>query len=177
MCKPKGLDLQKVVFCTAVPQFNEGKRDRHNTFNTALTAHGVTILKGHHVFDETAQKHSEKQSDINVALSLILDGIDDIYDWAFLVSADSDQAATARVFSERLPNKKLVGVAPPNRRVPDKASPYFAASFVLSRDQIEEAIMPAFVPTKSGALLRRPNDYAPPAGWMHPDDRPKKKRA
>jgi len=34
--------------------------------------------------------------------------------------------------------------------------------------------MPASVPTTSGKLLRRPNEYAPPADWLHPDERPEK---
>lgn len=122
MCKPHALTLQKVVFCTAVPQHLPDKRDRHNSYNNALIAKGVTVVKGHHVFDPTAQKYSEKQSDIHVALSVILDGIDEVYDWAFLVSADSDQAATAKHFSERLPHKKLVSVAPPNKEVPQEGS-------------------------------------------------------
>lgn len=35
--------------------------------------------------------------------------------------------------------------------------------------------MPAFVPSRSGNLIRRPAEYAPPAGWVHPNDRPKHK--
>src|SRR3546814_6946805 len=104
MCAPKDLDLQKVVFCTAVPrrEHSPGQRDRHNRFNSALISKGVEVLKGHHVYDPDAGKHSEKQSDINVALSVIIDGIDDVYDWAFLVRADSNQAATADRKSTRL---------------------------------------------------------------------------
>ena len=167
ICKPQKFVLQKVVFCTAVPQFDHGKRDRHNTFNAAQAAYGVTILKGHHVFDETAQKYNEKQSDINVALALILDAVDNLYDAAFLISADSDQAATARVFSERFPDKKLIGVAPPNKQVPQKAVQYFSSHFALKKEQIENTIMPSMVQGASG-FIRRPAEYAPPDGWLPP---------
>ena len=171
---PNALQLMKVTFCTAIPDHLTDSRDRHNTYNNALAAKGVRIVKGHHVYDPTAKKYSEKQSDINVALCLILDGIDDLYDWAFLVSADSDQAATARHFSERLPHKKLVSVAPPKKPVPKKSIPYSYKHFALTKQMIEEAVMPAFVETPRGTFIRRPVTYAPPDSWVHPKDRPKK---
>jgi hypothetical protein len=173
-CIPKDLTLKKVVFCTAVPDHFPEKSNRHNTFNRALASYGVTIIKGHHVFDPTAQKYSEKQSDINVALSVILDGIDDIYDWAFLVSADSDQAATAKFFAERFPEKKLVAVAPPTKDVPQKSLPHVETHFTISKDQIESCVMPELVQGKTG-WIRRTVEYKPPIWWMHPDQRPKKK--
>jgi hypothetical protein len=175
MCRPRNLALVKVVFCTAVPTHAPDKRDRHNTYNNALSAKGVSVVKGHHVYDPTAQKYTEKQSDINVALALILDGLDGVYDWAFLVSADSDQAATAKHFTERLGQKSLVSVAPPNKEVPQKSLPYSKAHFVLSKQMIEACVMPAMVKTPKGTWIRRPDEYAPPKGWVHPDDRPKKK--
>jgi hypothetical protein len=42
MCERHDTRLVKVVFCTAV-QDDEGKRDRHNTYNAALRAMGVTV--------------------------------------------------------------------------------------------------------------------------------------
>lgn len=175
MCAPKGLFLQKVVFCTALPDHDMDKHARHVSFNSAQIACGVTVMKGHYVYAPDLGKYTEKQSDINVALTLILDGVDDIYDWAFLVSADSDQAATARVFKERFPTKKLVAVAPPNRDPPHKSRPYVESAFTLKKEQIEAAIMPAMVPSLKGGFVRRPDVYAPPDWWVHPDDRPTKK--
>lgn len=175
ICRPHGAKLVRVVFCTAVPDDNAGKRDRHNTFNAAQRACGVTVVKGHHVVDPETQKRSEKQSDINVALNLILDGVDDVYDMAILVSADSDQAATARVFGERFPDKRLLAVAPPGRRVPDKVMPYAFASFTLTKSHIDECVMRENVTGLTGRQIPRPTEYAPDATWLHPDDRPKGK--
>jgi NYN domain len=176
MVRPHDLKLVKVTFCTAVPDHLPASRDRHNTYNNALAAKGVTVVKGHHVYDQSAGKYSEKQSDINVALSLMLDGIDDVYDWAFLVSADSDQAATAKCFSERLPGKKLVSVAPPNRSVPSKCIPFSHKHFSISKHMVEAAVMEGFVQTPRNTLIRRPTEYDPPLGWVHPRDRPAKKK-
>jgi len=172
ICGPHGVELVKVVFCTAVPAHLSDSRDRHNTYNAAQRANGVTVVNGHHVHDGV--KWNEKQSDINVALNLMLDAVDDVFDMAILLSADSDQAATARTFKERFPEKRLLGVAPPNRPVPTKVQPYCFAHFSLPEAKIEHCVMGDMVPGKNG-MIRRPAEYTPTDGWMHPDDRPKGK--
>jgi len=169
ICEPHDAQLVKAVLCTAVPSHYADKRDRHNTYNAAQRAQGVKVVLGHHMHD--GEKWNEKQTDINVALSLILDGADDVYDIAILVSADSDQGATARVFKERFPSKRLLAVAPPARSVPDKVKPYAWKSFSLSIPTIERCVMAETIQGKTGLILR-PESYAPPEGWLHPDDRP-----
>jgi hypothetical protein len=175
VCAPNGHSLVKVVFCTAMPLHKPASLARHQVFNQAQVMRNVEIVKGHYIWNDEIQNYSEKQSDINVALSLILDGIDDAYDWAYLVSADSDQAATARVFKERLPFKKLAVVAPPGRKPPDKAVPYADLHFAMKKEDIERTLLPQFI-LQSGGSIRRPSDYDPPNGWLAPDARPKRKR-
>lgn len=172
-CQKDGHSLEKVVFCTAVPAHLPEKRDRHNIFNAAQRARGVIVMHGHHVFEPDKDKYAEKQSDINVALSLIVDGIDDVYDVAYLVSADSDQVATARAFTERLATlgKQLIGVAPLGRSVPVGYKKYGIKGFALTKYQLEQCVMPELVQGKSGMIVR-PTNYAPPSGWVHPDNRP-----
>jgi len=183
---PKGQQLVKVLFCTAVPSANQGvgKRDRHICFNKAQRACGVTILEGHYVPENVEidgeptgeTKWTEKQTDINIALELVMDGLDDLYDVALLLSADTDQVATARVFHERLKakGKTLVGVAPPDRSAPQGYSLYKIPTVKLRRYDIERCIMPAQI-EHEGTLIVRPDAYAPQAGWVHPDERPRGK--
>lgn len=172
ICEPHKATLVKAVFCTAVPAHLPDSRDRHNTYNAAQRANGVTVVNGHHIHD--GEKWNEKQSDINVALHLMLDAIDDIFDIAILLSADSDQAATAKLFRQRFPDKRLLGVAPPNKTVPNKVQPHCFAHFSLSEATIERCVMGESVQGKTG-LINRPEQYAPTGGWMHPDQRPKEK--
>jgi hypothetical protein len=186
LVEPHGQDLVKVLFCTAVPSVRQdaGQRSRHERFNDAQRAYGVQIIPGHYVPEPIEEngiptgdvKWTEKQTDINVALELIMDGLDDLYDVALLLSADTDQVATARVFSERLApkGKKLVGVAPPDRSAPQGYAKYGVRSVTLKKADIERCIMPDVVmlgPTP----IHRPVEYEPPAGWVHPKDRPKGK--
>ena len=172
ICEPHGANLVKTVFCTAVPTHMPDSRDRHNTFNAAQRANGVEVVNGHHIHD--GEKWNEKQSDINVALHLILDAVDDKYDLAILLSADSDQAATAKIFCERFPEKWLLGVAPPTKAVPNKVQSFCFAHFALPKLTLERCVMGETVQGKTGPI-HRPQTYAPPLGWVHPDDRPKGK--
>lgn len=186
LCEKGGQRLVRVVFCTAVPKIERdaGKHDRHIKFNSAQMARGVTVILGHYVpepIEHNGQatggtKWTEKQTDINVSLSLLFDGVDDIYDVAFLLSADTDQVATARVFTERLKplGKTLIGVAPPNRATPTGYSQFGIRGLVLSKYQIERCVMPDVIAGPDKAITR-PAEYAPPVGWLHPNDRPKGK--
>jgi hypothetical protein len=170
LCAAEGLSLVKVVFCTAVPKHLPGSFERHITFNNAQVARGVEVLKGHHVPE--GGRYSEKQSDINVALSLMLDGEDDVYDTAFLLSADSDQVATARFFKERLApkGKQLLAAIPLGKTFPTD----YAGLGVQRRDvsvaMLEWCVMDAQVQGRKG-LINRPPEYEPPEGWQHPRDR------
>lgn len=162
----------KVVFCTAVPDDMSDSRDRHLTYNAALIATGVTVLKGHHITAPNG-KRLEKQSDVNLALSLMMDGEDNVYDIAYLLSGDSDQAATGRFFKERFGTaKKLIGVGTPSRPVAEKLTTYTHSNFEMTKDHLDQAVFPAFVPGRTGNLIRRPDAYEPPSWWVHPDDRP-----
>lgn len=178
LCEAEGLKLVKVVFCTAVPKHLPDSRDRHNTFNAAQIAQGVTIIKGHHVPepDKGAGVYSEKQSDINLALSVILDGLDDVYDTAILLSADSDQVATARAFKDRLAphGKVLIGAVPFERSFPTDYTSLGVRVLTVTKADLEKCVMPEQVPGKTGPI-NRPGPYAPPEGWVHPNDRPKGK--
>jgi hypothetical protein len=174
LCKPENLRLVKVVFCTAVPNHLPGSFERHLTFNNAQAARGVEILRGHHV--PANGTYSEKQSDINVALSVICDGEDDVYDDAFLLSADSDQVATAKFFNCRLaPNgKRLFAAIPLSQTYPTDYKGLGIPRRNISISMIERCVMKEHIAGSKGIILRPP-EYDPPTGWVHPDDRPKGK--
>ena len=174
LCKPESLQLVKVVFCTAVPNHLPGSFERHLTFNNAQAARGVEILRGHHVPADGS--YSEKQSDINVALSVICDGEDDVYDDAFLLSADSDQVATAKFFNNRLApkGKRLFAAIPLGQTYPTDYKGLGIPRRNISIPMIERCVMDEQINGLNGLILR-PSEYDPPSGWVHPDDRPKGK--
>ncbi len=156
-----------------------GSRDRHNTYINALRAVGVHYVPGHYVAEpircgycgDHSERPIEKQTDINMALRILTDAQDGLVDHVYMLTADSDHAATARVLKERVPGVKLTSVAPPNRPVSSKIMGFADARINLTRLHIERSVLPPFVRGKTG-FIRRPRDYDPPEGWVHPDKQP-----
>jgi hypothetical protein len=138
-------------------------------------------VKGHYVHEDVDCSHcrkgwkrpTEKETDINVALSLITDAQDGVFDKAYLVTADSDQAATARVFRDRFPDKQLVTVAPPGRNFSVDIARYTNGNrLAITKDHLGWCVLPAIVMRGTNPAGRRPREYDPPAWWVDPRDRP-----
>lgn len=167
--------LARAVFCTAIPDHvPQDARERHMRYNAALRATGVEVIQGHYIFDSDKQKYTEKQSDLNTGLELLADAEDGQIQIAILVSADSDQAATGRIFKKRHPDKRLVVAVPPGQAVPQKLQAFADSIFQISKAHIDICALPEVIQGKTSAI-RRPDAYQPPSWWMHPDERPQKR--
>lgn len=158
-CRKYGASLETVVFCTALREGEGAAKERHKTFNTAQKAHGVRVVPGHYMVPRSGGKPQEKQSDINLALSVMLDAEDGLIDVAIVVSADSDQAATAKHFRKRHPKKYFVTVAPPNRAVSEKVEAYAHDGFTITPADLEACSLGPAVIGKSGRPIPRPTEY------------------
>lgn len=172
--------LVKVVFCTAYYPGDSKKRWRHDQFMNALRIAGVDCVLGHYIHEEWECRHcsvpwekpTEKASDLNLGLSLITDAWNDVFDHAYLLTADSDQAATARFLKETIKGKSLTTVAPPGRNFSANIEKYSDGRILLTRDHFERCVFPATLLGVNGLPhAKRPTEYAPPAGWVHPDQR------
>jgi uncharacterized LabA/DUF88 family protein len=180
--KRRSETLVKVVYCTAHTK-NQDKKWRHQQFVKAQEIHGVEVALGHFAGDRRKCNEcnnewwhpTEKAGDINVAIHLMRDGFLDQVDHAYLLTADSDQAATAKMFASQFPNKKLTSVSPPGREPSTHILSHCEQRKIkLNRDHFERCVMPEIV-MKEGVKgnARRPREYAPYEGWVHPNNRPK----
>src|SRR5664279_2305109 len=121
---PENEELVRVTWCTATLSDDVQKMLRHRAYKKAVQSVGVIPVMGHFVNEEmecraceaTWLKPTEKQGDVNLAIHLIADAHQNHYDVAYLVTADSDQAATAKKFRTDFPGKRIISVAPPNRQ-------------------------------------------------------------
>jgi uncharacterized LabA/DUF88 family protein len=176
---PQSETLVRVVFGTAIVTQDYNKIARHQQYMKALEIVGVVCVKGSKAFEPAKCRNcgsqwkepKEKETDINLALSLFDDAYQDIFDHAYLLSSDSDQAATARMFKMRFPQKKFTSVSPPTRD-PSKAILAHADHKIkLSVEHLERCLFGAAVGLGTPNAVRRPATYAPPAGWVDPRDR------
>lgn len=57
--------------------------------------------------------HEEKQTDVNIAVQVTIGAHDNLFDNAYIVSADSDLASTISLLKNKFPEKDFVSVFPP----------------------------------------------------------------
>lgn len=167
-----GEALVRVVWCTAVNTKHTAKMLRWREYRKAQISVGVICAEGHFTEEPRRcnQGHNyfhptEKEGDVNVAINLISDAHLDVFDVAYLVTADSDQVATARMFNERFPGKSIISVAPPGRPHSREIIAYVDDTRTIYRDAIEQSLFAGATIIKDGErVAKRPDPYKPPAG-------------
>jgi hypothetical protein len=172
--------VDRIVFCTAFFPGDFDKRKRHEAYNAAQIAEGVQVLLGHttkepmscKACDHRWDQPREKETDINLALSIFSDVSSGRVDVVFLVTADTDQAATLRFVRRLYPAIKVVVVTPPGREKSKHLRDLSTANLALVEADLDAAVLPAMLHDPNGKLIVRPQSYAPPAGWVHPTKRP-----
>jgi hypothetical protein len=168
--------LVTVVYCTAIRTDDAKKMIRHRGYCRALEAIGVTCLKGHFSREgrnclkcgAVWQAPVEKQGDINLAISLIDDAYTDVFDHAYLITADSDQAATVRLLRERFPQKSITTVSPPGRSHCKEILAQTPLKIALSATHLARCLLPKHVIVDGKPIVTRDPAYNPPQGWKPP---------
>lgn len=115
----------------------------------------------------------EKETDINIALAIYDDAYQDVFDTAFVVTADTDQAATFRAIRARFPEKRIFTVTPPGRMPSKHLIDLSHGKVRLVEDHIDQCALPRLVMKEGQRTIMRPPEYDPPEGWVHPSERPK----
>lgn len=173
ICQDRGHELVGVTYCTAFQRNDPAKMARHKTYISALESTGIMRIEmGHYMSQDTppctncstvGTKETEKQTDINVALSLFSDAMQDKFDWAYLLSADSDQAATAKYMRNFFPEKKLVSVVPPGKEISNNIANFVDGKRKLNRDDLEKCRFKSILLFKDGKMpIRCPKEYELP---------------
>ena len=123
-----GHTLERITYFTAVPPWNAGKARRHRTYLQALRSTGVRIVEGR--FQETEGScrgsckevfriYEEKETDVNISSCVIDDAFNDVFDWVYLVTGDSDQVPTIEMVRRLKKGQKSYCVFPPRRHSAD----------------------------------------------------------
>ena len=120
--------LEKVRYFTSVmfPDPNDqDKTLRQERFLEAIAANSrVCICHGAHrqrkvrcsKCNSLFKTPEEKMTDVNIAVKLLEDAHDDLFDTAFLVCGDEDLSGAVKSVTSRYKNKQVVVYCPPGRR-------------------------------------------------------------
>jgi uncharacterized LabA/DUF88 family protein len=161
--------LVGVRYFTARVRRGRGGRLRQNRYLEALAAHCplVKIVEGR--FQEKTitclscrsrwVTYEEKESDVNMAITIVEDGARNRYDTALIVSADSDLSPAIRAVRRLRPESCLVAAFPP-RRHSDELSRHVDRTVHVDRTMLRRAQLPDEVVTSNGIKLTRPAYWA-----------------
>ena len=86
--------------------------------------------------------HEEKETDVNIALALFELAYQDVYDRAFLISNDSDQAPAIKKVLEHFPHKKITIVAPPLSRQCNELIQVASDKTKITAHHLERSLLP-----------------------------------
>lgn len=112
--------LTNVYYFSAFATWKPGPYKRHRAYLKALELTGVKAIMGN--FKEKDRKcfacgkkwkdHEEKETDVNIAVNLVINAARDSFDRALLVSQDSDLAPAVKVVKSEFPQKEIKIVTP-----------------------------------------------------------------
>jgi len=157
--------LVQVKYFSAYATWRENSYRRHQRYVDALEAHGVTKVMGR--FKEKRNRcracgsqyisHEEKETDVNIGAHLMADALQDRFDRAIVVSADTDLNGVVDLVRKEAGNKIIHIAAPPGRRTHNRA-----ATFAISRTKVAGSLLPERCTSTDGREIVRPVAYHPP---------------
>jgi uncharacterized LabA/DUF88 family protein len=166
--------LDTIYYFSAYATWRVRPYRRHREYVTALRAVGVTPILGRFKIKNREcrrcgtswQDHEEKETDVNIALRLLLGAVKNEYDRALLISGDSDLAPAVRAVKKECPSKNIRIIAPVNRAY--SMDLYRAAGGKtncrrMKLFHVERSLLDGQVEDSSGSVVAvRPSEYDPP---------------
>lgn len=154
-------------FTARVAGRDRGKQRRQGVFLEALeTLAGVHTHYGHFLSKPRECRvcgarwtvFEEKMTDVNIAVRMLGDAQDDVFDTAILVSADSDLAGPVEAVLGRYSGKRVVAVFPPGRRS-DRLRQAASTAFTVGRKVLKDSQLPDRIAKADGFVLERPQRW------------------
>lgn len=161
--------LVSIDYFTARIRQQPTSERRQATYLDALAAAGnvVRVVEGR--FQQKTREcrkcratwieHEEKETDVSIAVGLLEDAVNDVFDVALLVSADSDLCPAVRSLARLYPDKRVVAAFPPARSSGDLRQAVAGAAFTIGHANIRNSLLPASVTTPAGIVLARPDHW------------------
>ena len=123
--------------------------------------YGHFLTKSRECFECGAiwETFEEKMTDVNIAVELLGDAQDDVFDAAIIVSGDSDLTRPVQVVRTRYPHKRIVIAFPPDRTSVQLRRAATAA-FVIGRKKLKDSQLPDRIVKSGGHALIRPREWS-----------------
>jgi hypothetical protein len=169
-----GERLAKVAYFSAYATWLPAEYARHREYVAALRHIGVECHMARFAeqnarckkFGAQWKRHEEKETDVHFSLTFLEDAIDDVFDRAIIISADSDHVPAVRRVRSRLPTKQIFAATPPGRHSTARGLLMVCNSGInITQGRIAKCLLPQIVTDlKGNEIARRPSSYDPPPG-------------
>jgi len=121
LISPKTEQIKAIKYFSAYAHWRPQSMARHQEYIRALEATGVIPILGH--FKNKHRKclscgdtwiaHEEKETDVNIGITMLNDAYRNNYERAYLITRDSDLMPAVKMIRAEFPKKEIVLVAPP----------------------------------------------------------------
>ena len=159
--------LETIRYFTASLLDDTSKANRQAIYLEALQT--LPCLSIHHGYfqpkEVTCRKcgnvrrtYEEKMTDVNIAVALLGDAHDNLFDTAMIISADSDLVGPVGAVLDRYPAKRVIAAFPPDRKSKHLRQ-VVSASFTIGRNKLRASQLPDQVTRADGFVLRRPMSW------------------
>lgn len=155
--------LERIKYFTAPvgdSRHDIGEEQRQNTWLSAVrTIKELQVVYGYYI--GSPQNRKEKQTDVNIAVELVLDAVSDNgYDTAILLSGDMDLAPAVRAV-KKLPSHKSVIVCVPTYEPHEGWSRLSQDCGIvtreITREMLEKSRFPNRIPARPSAVICPPD--------------------
>lgn len=162
-----GETLIAVKYFSAFATWMPERYVRHRAYVDALVSTGVTTCmsqfkeKPRSCFKCKAQwiGHEEKETDVQIAVTMVADALTNNVDRLIVISADTDLTPAIRTISRLAPKCQVLVAAPPKRLGICRA---LNPKFEISGGRIARHLLPAKIERDDGTEIVRPRSYDPP---------------
>ena len=158
--------LEAVIYFTTFATWDMAKVARHRLYIRALENEGITIVYGEF---KRKQKHcnlchkdfwsfEEKQTDVNIALSLFQFAVADRYDKAVIISGDTDLLPAVKAVRTTFPGKQI-GVVIPIGRASEDFKKQSDFHYKMREQHLASSCFPEVITLRDQTVLHCPETW------------------
>ena len=163
----KNEEIQTVYYFSALATWIPERAKKHLSYIHALRTVGVKDILGKFTIRERRcplctkcfQSHEEKKTDINIAITLLTDGIANKFDTALILSGDSDLTPVITKVKNLCPGKKVGIIVPQNQSAMNLKQHADFFKKIQYRD-LKKSLLPEEV-NYNGKIITAPADWLP----------------
>ena len=167
LINPKNEEILTVYYFSALTTWIPDRAKKHLLYIHALRTVGVKDILGKFSLRERKcplctkcyQSHEEKKTDINIAITLIGDAVEDKFDTALIMSGDSDLAPVANKLRQLCPGKKIGIIVPQNQSAMNLKQHADFFKKIQDRD-LKKSLLPEQV-TYNDKIITAPTGWLP----------------